>query len=300
MVTQVSFFLKPNNRSTNRTMMKKRIAFLAVCMLSASAFPQAPFPTQRDVDLFMKSKTMVVLEASVFSDFNMYIKGVVEQNWKITPYEFIEYEEFEKLRTDSSYSFLVLTQTSFERDKASVYYNFLNLLLGADVKYLSEMPEFCSMPLSYSKVEEPKYPAKLGLIIDFMQDHVKTIAANPRNTLLKNLSYYNKNANMVKDKMLLVTSADLAGEVNTPTKIKATYPHEFKLVSEDEVIEAIENKEPNTVVVHKVGPEDTNKTGWCYKILFGTDDSKLYFFDHHTLSPKRPDGLLERDFKRLR
>ncbi|UCG28182.1 MAG: hypothetical protein JSV24_02145 [Bacteroidales bacterium] len=280
--------------------MRKIIVCLSISILSMTAFPQAPFPTGRDIDLFMKSKTMVVLEASVFSDFNIYIKNTIEQKWKITPYEFVNYDEFENLRTDSSYSFLVLTQTSFERDKASVYYNFLNLLLGADVKYLSEMPEFCSMPLSYSQVEEPRYPPKLGLIIDFMQQHVRNLAADPGNTLLRNLSYYNKNSNLVKNKMLLVTSGDLAGEVNTPTKIKATYPHEFKLVSEEEVIEAIENMEPNTVIVHKVGPEDTNRTGWCYKILFGTDDSKLYFFDNHTLSSKRPDGLLERDFRRLR
>jgi hypothetical protein len=117
---------------------------------------------------------------------------------------------------------------------------------------------------------------------------------------MKKLSYYNFNAKKIKEKTLLVTSADLAGEVNTPTKIKAVYPHKVKLVSEDEVVAAIQEKAPNTIIVHKVGPEGTSKSGWCYKAFFGTDDSRLYFFDHHTISEKRPDGLLEKDFRRLR
>ena len=248
----------------------------------------------------MESKTLVVMEPTMFSDFNIYIKKAIQENWKITPFEFIEYNEFEEMKTDSSYSFLVLVQTSFERDKSSVFYNYLNLLLGADVKDINELPEFCSIPLSYSKVEEPRYPAKLGIMLTFMQDHVKLIAENIEAPGLKKLSYYNKNANQVKNKILLVTSADLAGEVNTPKKIKATYPHDIRLVSEEEVVEAIKTKAPNTVIVHKVGPEGTSKSGWCYKALFGTDDSKLYFFDHHTVSEKRPDGILEKDFRRLR
>lgn len=248
----------------------------------------------------MESKTLVVLEPTMFSDFNIYIKKAIEDNWKITPFEFIEYKEFEEMKTDSSYSFLVLVQTSFERDKSSVFYNYLNLLLGADVKHINEMPEFFSIPLSYSKVEEPRYPAKLGIILTFMQDHVELMAENIESSSMKKLSFYNKYSNQIKDKILLVTSADLAGEVNTPKKIKATYPHDVKLVSEEEVAAAIESKAPNTIIVHKVGPEGTSKSGWCYKAFFGTDDARLYFFDHHTISEKRPDGLLIKDFKRLR
>jgi hypothetical protein len=280
--------------------MRKTYLFLLFSLLSLAAFSQAPFPTEKDINLFKKSKTLVVMEPAMFSDFNVYIKNAVEKHWKITPYEFVKYEEFEEKRADSTYSFLVLTQTSFERDKSNVYYNFLNLLLGADVKEIGEMPEFCSIPLSYSKVEESRYPAKLGIMLAFMQDHVNRIAENIEATGLKNLSYYNRYSNQVKDKTLLVTSADLAGEVNTLKKIQVTYPHDVKLVSEEEVEEAIKNKAPNTVIVHKVGPEDTNKSGWCYKAIFGTEDSKLYFFDYHTVSEKRPDGLLEKDFKRLR
>lgn len=280
--------------------MKKAYLLLLCCFLSLSAFSQAPFPTERDMELFKKSKTLVVLEPVLFSDFNIYIKDAVKENWKITPFEFIEFKEFEEKRVDSSYSFLLLTQTSFERDKSNVHYNFLNLLLGADVKVINEMPELCSFPLSYSEVEEPRYPARLAIILSFLQDHVNMIAGNLESSGLKNLSYYNKYSNQVKDKILLVTSADLAGEVNTLKKIQATYPHEVRLVSEDEVVAAIESKAPNTVIVHKVGPEGTNKSGWCYKAIFGTDDAKLYFYDNHTVSDKRPDGLLERDFKRLR
>lgn len=279
----------------------KKISFIFLFgLLTLSLSAQAPFPTQSDVDAFMKTKTLVVLEASMFSEYNIFIKKAVEENWNITPYEFIKQEEFEEKRTDSTCSFLVLTQTSFERDKASVYYNFLNLLLGADVKYLNELPEFCSLPLSYSKAEETTYAPKLGLMIRFLQERIKLIASNPDGKLLRNLTYYNINANKVRDKIFLVTENDLSTQVNTLDKIKAIYPHELKIVSEEEVEEAINSKAPNTVIIHKVGPLKSSKSGWSYKILFGTDDAKIYFYNHHTISAKNPDGLLEKDFRRLR
>ena len=96
--------------------MKKINLLLLISLLSITTFAQAPFPTKRNMELFMKSKTLVVLEPTMFSDFNIYIKKTIEDYWKITPFEFIEFKEFEEKKTDSTYSFLVLVQTTFERD----------------------------------------------------------------------------------------------------------------------------------------------------------------------------------------
>ena len=279
--------------------MKKIIFSLILNVSLFNLMAQAPFPTARDVDLFMNSKTLVVLEDGVFSGYNMYIKKAIEQHWNITDFEFISIDDFNKKRSDSAYSFLVLTQTSFERDKKNVYYNFLNLILGDNVKTIAEMPEFCSIPLSYSEGDEMIYIYKLGIMIRFIQEHVKLIAKDPTVTSLRYLKYYNQNAPTVKDKVFLVAEDDLSEEVNTISRIKDFYPYEVQIVSHQDIENAIKNKQQNRVILHKVGPEGQRKTGRNYKIVFGADDAKIYFFNYHVINPKRPDGFLGRDFKRL-
>jgi hypothetical protein len=279
--------------------MKKMIFSLILNVSILSLLAQAPFPTARDVELFMNSKTLVVLEDGIFSAYNIDIKKAVEQHWEITDYEFISTEDFNQKRYDSAYSFLVLIQTSFERDKKNVYYNFLNLILGKTVKTIAEMPEFCSIPLSYSEGDEMIYIYKLGLMIRFIQEHVQLIANDPTVTSLRDLKYYNKNAPEVKNKVILVTEDGLSPEVNTISKIKNSYPYEIQIVSHEDIKNTILKKQPNTVILHIVGPEEGSKTGRSYKILFGIDDAKIYFFNFHVITPKRPDGFLQRDFKRL-
>ena len=49
------------------------------------------------------------------------------------------------------------------------------------------------------------------------------------------------------------------------------------IVTEEEIVKAIQNKAPNTVILHKVGPAGENVTsGYCFKMLIGTDDSNMY------------------------
>jgi hypothetical protein len=61
-------------------------------------------------------------------------------------------KEFNVRRLNPAYSFIVLTQTNFDKDKSHGLYNFINLLQGKDVNKLAEMPEICAIPLSFAGV----------------------------------------------------------------------------------------------------------------------------------------------------
>ncbi len=279
--------------------MKKGLILAAVVFISKMSFAQAPFPTPEEVEGLTQTKTLVVLEDDLFSGFNINVKDAMKKYWSLTSYDFISTSEFDEMRTDPSYSFLVLTQTRFDRDKRAVYYNFLNFLLGKDVRKIEEMPELCSFPLSYSEVDEEKFDYKLGVIIRFMQEHARLILKDPTVTALQYLNYYNENTPEVIHRTILVAADDLAEEVNTPEKIKAVYPYPVEIVSHQEIEAALSEQRPNTVILHKVGPEDTSLTGRTYKVLIGCDDARVYYFNYHTVSKKTPDGFLERDFKRI-
>jgi len=279
--------------------MKTTLSAVLLIVTAISLSGQAPFPNKEEIKQFTNSKTCVVLEQDQFSSYNVFIKEAVKKYWTLTPYELITTQEFNKRRRDPAYSFIVLTQTNYEKDKANTLYNFLNLLQGKDVSKLGELPEICAIPLSFAGENDYEYNYKFGAILLFMQKHAQMIAADPSLTGRKYLKYYNTNIPKVQTKTILIKEEDLAPEISTIDKIKAIYPGDIKIVAEEEIVKAIQDKTPNTLILHKVGPREEKNAGLCFKMLIGTDDSDMYYYHMHKISDKAPNGLLADDLKRL-
>jgi len=271
----------------------------ALLFISVLVSGQAPFPSSDEINQFNASKTCVVLEDDPFSSYNIYIKEAVKACWKITPYEFISVKDFNVRRLNPAYSFLVITQTNFDKDPSHGLYNFLNLLQGKDVNKLAEMPEICAIPLSFAGVSDLVYSYKLGAIVSFMQKHAQKISDDTSLTLRKYLKDYNQNIPSIKNKTILVEQEDLTHKISTIDKIKNIYTGNIKIVTDEEITKAIENKAPNTVILHKVGPMGDRDSGICFIMFIGTDDSELYYYDLHMVDKANPNGLLPEDLKRL-
>jgi hypothetical protein len=167
------------------------------------------------------------------------------------------------------------------------------------VENLDELPEFCAIPLSFAGAPEEEYSYKLGLIIRFMQYHADMVMKNPTMSALRYLKYYNKNVPDIKGKTILVREDDLAPEINTLERISAHYTNKVRIVAEEEIIRAIDEKEKDVLIVHKVGPDGVKQTGTCMKMLIGTDDAVMYYYDSHLVDSKNANGLLISDLKRL-
>ena len=280
--------------------MNKILSIVPVLFFSAVLCGQAPFPSKDEIKQFSVSKTCVVLDNDPFSIYNKYIKDAVTQFWKVTPFEFIDVKEFNVRRIKPAYSFIVLTETNYEKDKTNAVYNFINLLQGKNVNKLGEMPEICAIPLSYAGEEDIEYSFKLGAILEFMQKHANLIMEDPSKTGRKYLKYYNENIPDVSNKTILIKQEDLSPEINTIEKIKAIYSNKIEIVSEEDIVKAIETRTPNTVILHKVGPVGEKKNeGYCFKMLIGTDDANMYYYNLHTIDKANPNGFLPSDLRRL-
>ena len=260
---------------------------------------QAPFPSKDEIKQFNESKTCVVLEDDPFSVYNVYIKDAVKSYWTITPYEFIDLKDFNIRRLKPEYSFIVLTETNFDKDKSNSLFNFINLLQGKNVNKLGEMPEICAVPLSFAGEADIEYSYKLGAILSFMQKHAQLITEDPSLTGRKYLKYYNDNIPEVQNKKILVKEEDLAPAISTIDRIKSIYNKEIEIVSEEDIVNAIKGKLPNTLILHKVGPVGDRNSGYCFKMLIGTDDANMYYYNQHKIDKANPDGLLPADLKRL-
>jgi hypothetical protein len=281
--------------------MKKSFLFLPLFSLTLILCSQAPFPGKDEIKQFSVSKTCVVLEDDPFSSFNAYMKDAMKEFWNVTPFEFIDVREFNLRRTKPEFSFIVLTETNFDKDKSNAVFNFINLLQGKKVNKLGEMPEICAIPLSFAGEDDIEYGYKLGAILLFMQKHAQLIMEDPSKTGRRYLRFYNENIPEVVKRTILVTEEDLAPAISSAERLKAVYNGKIEIVTEDEIIKAIESKAPNTVILHKVGPvgEGRDRAGYCFKMLIGTDDSNMYYYNQHLIDKNNPNGFLPADLKRL-
>ncbi len=260
---------------------------------------QSPFPSKDEIKQFTASKTCVVLEDDQFSTYNAFIKDAVKAYWKLTPFEIITVAEFNVRRLNPAYSFIILTQTNFEKDKSNGLFNFVNLLQGKNVNKLGENPEICAVPLSFAGEDDLEYGYKLGAILAFMQKHAQMISEDPSLTGRKYLKYYNKYIPDVQNKTILLKKEDLTPGIATIDMIKSVYKNKIEIVTEDDIMKAIDNKTPNTVILHKVGPVGDRNSGYCFKMLIGTDDANMYYYNQHIIDKSNPNGLLPADLKRL-
>jgi len=280
--------------------MKKSISLVSALLFTLLLSGQAPFPSRDEIKQFTASKTCVVMEDDTFSSFNSYMKDAMKEYWKVTPYEFITAKEFNVRRLKPSWSFIVLTETNYDKDKSNSLFNFINLLQGKDVDKLGEMPEICAVPLSYAGENDLEYGYKLGAILEFMQKHAQLIMEDPSKTGRKYLKYYNVNIPEVMKKTILVKQEDLSPEIANMERIKAIYSNKIEIVPEDEIVKAIENKTSGVVILHKVGPTgEKQDAGYCFKMLIGTDDANMYYYNMHTIDKNNPNGFLPSDLKRL-
>lgn len=248
---------------------------------------------------FFTSTTYVVMDNNPSVGFNIYIKDAMQKYWKVTPYKIISHQEFDAMRKDNKSSFLFLSVENLTKGNTEAFYDYLVLAMGDTSTQLSNMPEVVNIPLSYSAVDENEYVNKLGLIVRFIQVHLSNMKEANNHVYLRKLNYYNKFLKEVKTKTLLVEEEDLAEEVNTIEKIKAIYKYEVKIVSSDEIEKAVEEKTPNTLVLHQISPSAEDTQGRSYHYILGADDAKMYYFNYFTINEKKPTGFLARDFKRL-
>ena len=225
----------------------------------------------------------------------------MENTWTITPYKFIDDAEFEAYRNNSDYSFLMITIASFDKDRTKARYKFLSLLMAERARSVGNMPDLCSLPLGYVGVEDDTYSYKLEAFLRFMQNHVKLMLEDPSLIGSDPFKFYNrKKKDELQSKTLYLVKDELAKEIDTEAEIKDIYPHEFEIVTREEVAQAIKDRREDVVFLHKVGPEHTRIRARVYKMLVGAGEPTIYYFDYEMAKKAADDAFQEKDLKKIR
>ena len=275
---------------------KKLFFVFSLGFLGLWTMANNPLATKEQIGMFKNSKTCVVMESGV-SFFNAPVKEAIVKYWKSTEYEFIDQKEFEKRRKDSKYSFIVLLDGAFDKDPGGVSYSYISLLLGDPSGNLTKMPEFCSIPLSYSGDLDADYEYVIPSVVKLMQLHVKNLEKDRLPISLNGLKYYNKTG--LKDIVLLLNKDKMAPNADSPGKIQTVYQNKFKLLTSAEIQKELETSPANTLFHFHVGPSKDAGAGKCFEMLFDIEGN-LYYFNSRKITNDNPDGFNQNDFKNIR
>lgn len=281
--------------------MKKALLLIMLVSIGLVSFSQKTVGSQEELKHFLRTKTIVMLESNPLLEYNIVMQNTIKKHWDLTEYEFMTYakEKFKEMRMDTTLSFLTLQNVYYENDKTRAQYQFLTVVIGGDYQFIVHMPDIAQVPLSYLDVEESDYIYKLGVLIRFLQEHIKLTLSDPKLKSGNIIGYYNKNMHSVKNKTLYVLGEELGPNVNSLSKIKKVYPYDVKIVTREEIQQIIDNRDENAILLHKVGPGPENRKARTFKVLISAADAKLYYFDWHMINKKHPDGFLIDDFKKI-
>jgi hypothetical protein len=275
---------------------RQYIFIFSLCCISIGVNANNPLATKQQIGMFKNSKTCVVLESGV-SFFNAPVKEAVQKYWKATGYEFIDQKEFEIRRKDPKYSFIVLMQGEYDKDPEGVSYSYISLLLGDRSDNITKMPEFCSIPLSYSGDLDADYEYIVPAVIKFMQIHVKNLEKDRFAISINGLKFYNKSG--YKDKVLLLNKDKMAPDADTPEKISAVCSYKVKLLSVSQIRSELTNNTANTLFHFHVGPPKEGGAGKCFEMLFDADGN-LDYYNSRKVTNENPDGFNLSDFNNIR
>lgn len=272
--------------------MKRLLIILTGILIPMLASAQAQIETKKvKISDFTQKITKVVLHGNEFYD--AILKEEIALRWRISPYEFCTLEEFEELKTNSQYYFLITTLGQFKKETAPGI-QFLSLVKGGKgaKKGVGEMLEVASLP--YASVEYPsgRELVFLPALLDIIQNHtIKSMDSDFDGYI--GMSRNTKNMQQAQQMKIVFFEDEINKEVD---RVMRASDERFVMADEDEADQYLIDNAPNTLVSYMVAPTEPVNGSYCYKLLINAETHELYFYRRHKITDKYGVGFLIEDF----
>ena len=196
---------------TNRKM-RKILSLALAALFSCAAFGQAQIKTMKmKIADFPEKTTKVVLTGNSMTDARF--RNIVKEVWTISPFEFCTLDEYESLKSNPDYYFLMLVKGQFSKESEPGI-EFLSLVKGGVGASEGINGLFNVVDVPFRAAEDPdgREFILLPALLDIIQDHVlKSMDKDLEG--YSGLSNYNINLAKSKGKRLVFAEQDLAADV---------------------------------------------------------------------------------------
>lgn len=277
--------------------MKKFTVLALTLLMPLFLCAQAQIDTKKmKISDFTQKITKVVLTGNQFHDATL--QAEVTAKWQISPFEFCSLKEFEQLKSDDNYYFLLTTKGQF-KNEVEPGIVFLSLVKGgADAdKGINKMLEIVSFP--YSAAEDPsgREVVFLPFILDIIQSYTLESMEHDLNGyggLGSTALLFSKS----DDTVIVFSEGDISQSVTQD--IRDLYFDERTLVVDEDVADGYMVPEKmNTLVSYVVAPSTPGAGSYCYKMLIDPNTSELCYFKKHRMFKGLGAGFLMEDLRRI-
>lgn len=277
--------------------MKKFLILIVAAMMPFLAGAQAQINTKKmKIADFPQKVTKVVLPGNTFYD--SAFQEDVATRWRISPYEFCTLEEFESLKGNDQYYFMILTQGQFRKEKEPGI-QFITLVKGGEGadKGINEMLEVATVPFAAADSPSGREITYLPALLDIIQSYVLGSMEKDFSNL-GGLSNFATNISKASDMEIVFADEDLSNEI-TEEVIKKEFDSMIQIMNVDDAEEVASEGRNNTLVSFVIAPEEPVAGSFCYKLLIDAYNHELYYFRKHKISKKIGPGFLYEDIKRV-
>lgn len=272
--------------------MKKFLVFIALALMPFAASAQAQIDTKKvKISDFTQKVTKVVLTGRALYDG--VLQDEVTARWRVSPYEFCSLEEFNSLKGNENYYFLITTYGQFKKETEPSL-QFLTLVKGGKKasKGIDEMLEIVSIPVSSAENPSGRELVFLPVFLTIIQEH--TLASMEKDyNAYGGLTNYNANLLKAKDMNIVFSEDDL------DSSVQESDCEGFIITDEDSADEFITTNPPGTLVSYVVAPSDPVNGSYCYKMLIDAQTYELYYYRKHRISAKSGAGFMPFDLRSI-
>ena len=253
---------------------------LVCCLLILTGI----FNKKEDLQDFTASTTKVVLAGDNLL-IDLIIKDAVEQNWKLSPYEFCTIEQYEKIKTDTTYYFLKRVN-----DEAV---EFLTLSKGGeDDSYI------ISLPLSACGDSGDRIFTYIPAYLTMIQNHISKIIDRRLNAYI-GMNMYSLGFNEAKGKKMYLHKDDVEEDIDFDSMYDEGV---VGVIGDDELDRLLERRPKNTIVSLTVAPTNVpaaRNLSYVYRMLIDVENSELMYYSKQRMNRRNGRKFQEGDMKRL-
>lgn len=240
--------------------------------------------------------TKVVL-AGDNSMADLLLKDAIEKGWNISPFEFCDYDEFERIKCDTNYYFLLRINME-AKVEGGTGMEFVTFVKGDEkaAEGIEEMPELISLPMFDVNDKSGRVFSYMPAYVNIIQNYIQKIVDGRIYPALR-LTIITNPIESATDKTILFAKDDIAYAYTD--KDIDRFGGMAKVVSLDDIDEALDNGDQGTLVSLVVAPADPVAGSSCYKMLISSDTYELYYYRRHKISKSNGVGFIKEDIRRL-
>lgn len=284
-------------KNKNVYQMKKFLLLAVAAVIPVLMSAQAQINTKKvKIEDFTEKTLKVVLGGNLF--FDQVFKDEVQNRWRISPFEFCSPQEFEELKTDSDYYFLLLVKGQFRKEMEPGL-SMITVVKGGEnaSKGLNRMLDVVTVPIMSLKDPSGREFAFLPAILDILQEHIllsmeKDVAG------YSGLELYTAKIGKTDGKKILFAEEDLSDEITDKVR-KVYFKNGIGAAPADSVDRVMSDNTPDTIVSFTVTPADSRNGSFCYKMLIDAQTHELYYYRKHRLNSHTGPGFLLEDIHRI-